>query len=383
MRIAIDTLFEHPEAPSSAIDYLKNLAEALPRIAPQHSFFLIVSSRNQHQFRDLLRPNLQMLNCHVSNEHIVLRIGIQQSLLPLRMRQHNIDVLFSTNVCPLIGNYCRVLKINTLHHYFTPGLLGWPRALYRRLAFRGSAQKADWIIANTDATRDQLCQLMQVSEKKISVIPEAIYDIFKPALPQDTAIILKRYGLKFGYILFVSTLYPYKNPETLIKSFAHLIKNNGLDRELVIIGRDQDGAQARLVALAESEGVLSRTRFLGFVPTEDMPGLYQGARVMVFPSLMETFGKPLIEAMQCGVPVVASNCTPIPEVVGDAGVLVNPLDVQEMAAAIHRVVVDDVLWQELVHRGLQRGQQFSRENGALDTLKAIEKAFQQWRARQN
>lgn len=372
MEIGIDTLFEHPERPSSAIDYLKGLVRWLPAVGPEHFYYVFVSPRNQHQFTNL-QSNVRLVNCFVSNENMPLRIAIQQSILPSYMRRLGLDVLFSPgNVCPLWGRFHRVLKINTLHHYRIPQLVGRTRSLYRNVAFAKSARRADHIVANTATTKEEICRLIGVPEEKVSVVLEASYDFYAPIRQDEIASVRARRGVHANYVLFVSTLYRYKNLETLIRSFAKLIRERSFGCELVVAGRDCDSYQAKLEALAESLGVTSKIRFLGFVPPEDLAALYSGARVFVYPSLEETFGKPLIEAMSCGVPVVASNTSCIPEVLGGAGILVDPLDVDEMSHAIHEASTNELARPQLIKMGLQRAHCFSWEASAKQTLAVIE-----------
>ncbi len=382
MKIAIDTLFEHPERPTGATDYLRNVVRVLPKVGPENSYHLLASPRNIRHFQEFRQPGIHLVNCYVSNENMPLRIAVQQSLIPILMKRHALDVLFSPgNVCPLLGHFCRVLKINTMHHCHTPQLIGRVRSLYRRVAFYESAKKADHIIANTATTKQDICRFMDIPEGKVSVVTEAFYDVFAP-VPSDLASkVTTRYGLRRPYLLFVSTLYPYKNVETLIRSLAHLVTEKGVDWELVIVGRDYDSQQPRLQSLARDLGVSERTRFLGFVPTDDLPALYSAAQAFVFPSLVETFGKPLVEAMRCGVPVIASNTSCIPEVLGNAGLLVNPLDSQMMARAIYQTIVNMPLRQDLIARGLLRAKQFSWGRGAKETLSVIEETFHKWRSK--
>jgi glycosyltransferase involved in cell wall biosynthesis len=144
------------------------------------------------------------------------------------------------------------------------------------------------------------------------------------------------------------------------------------DYEVVIAGRDYNSYQAQLETLAASLNVAARVRFLGFVPPEELPCLYSGARVFVYPSLMETFGKPLVEAMTCGVPVVASNTSSIPEVIRNAGILVHPQDVEAMSRAIRDAATNLSLRDELIQRGFERAREFTWAASANDTLRVIE-----------
>jgi glycosyltransferase involved in cell wall biosynthesis len=379
MKIAIDTLFENPDQPTGAIDYLRNVARVFPRIGPQHEFCFLVSKRGMRHFKEFEQANLRFIECASSNENLATRIIYQQVVLPLKVSSHKIDVLFSPgNVCPLVGNFCRVLKINTLHQYHTPELCGRTRTLYRKTFFGESARRADHVLANTELTKTEICKFMKVPEDKVTVIGEALYEVYSPVPMQDAQPIRAKYGLEQDYILFVSLLYPYKNVETLLKALGSLVES-GKDLRLAIVGRDFEGHQAKLQALTSELDLSDRVKFLGFVPTEDLPAIYSSAQAFIFPSLVETFGKPLVEAMQCGAPIVASNVSCIPEVLGGAGVLVDPMNAEQMAAAIARVIEDPDLRKDLIERGLKRSQDFSWTRGAEATLSLIERTFEQWR----
>jgi glycosyltransferase involved in cell wall biosynthesis len=373
LKIGIDTLFEDPTQPSSAIDYLKNLLEFLPRAGPQHRFFAFVSPRNRCHFQNV-QKNVWLVNCSASNENIPLRIAIQQTELPLRSQLIGLDVLFCPgNVCPLWGHFRRVLKINTLHHYSVPALLGRTRTLYRRIAFAKSAYRADHIIANSLSTKHEICTHIGVPDEKVSVVSEASYDFYRRASAEEIQSVLAKYGIGERYILFVSNLYPYKNVDTLIRSFATLQTSVQGWYQLVIAGRDCNGYQAQLENLTAKLNLAGKVLFLGFVDPKDLPALYSGARVFVYPSLVETFGKPLVEAMGCGVPVVASNSSSIPEVLGSAGIFVSPLDVKEMTRAIFTAATNEPVRADLIQKGFARSRKFSWEVSAQETLRVIER----------
>jgi glycosyltransferase involved in cell wall biosynthesis len=325
-------------------------------------------------------PNVRFVSCFGSNENVLLRIGLQQTVLPAQIKRHKVDVLFSPgNVCPLVGNFCRVLKINTLHHYVTPALIGRTRALYRRAAFALSARSADHIIANTTETKSEICRWMGVAEPMVSVVWEASYSAFMPMTGGAVQAACERHGLRPGYVLFVSALYPYKNADSLVRAYARLRAAGQIAGQLVILGRDFERQQAKLQALARECGIERDIIFPGFVDLADLPSLYCGARVFVYPSLLETFGKPLVEAMQSGVPIVASSTSCIPEVVGDAALLVDPRNIEEMSAAIHRAWSDEPLRAQLVARGLRRGKLFTWENAAQQILEVITRTHSEWK----
>jgi len=175
----------------------------------------------------------------------------------------------------------------------------------------------------------------------------------------------RRYGLEGPFLLSVGSLEPGKNRERLLQAFARL-QARGLKHTLVVAGQrawryEGEAPLARRLGLADS------VRFLGHVPQADLPALYSAADLFVFPSLYEGFGLPALEAMACGTPVVASNVSALPEVVGDAALQVSPLDVEALADAIERLLRDDRLRADLRERGLERARQFSWEKAARRT----------------
>jgi glycosyltransferase involved in cell wall biosynthesis len=380
MKIAIDTLFEHATEPSSAVDYLVNLASYLPLLGPEHEYYLLVSGRSAFRYEPLRRTNVHLVDCFASNDRRALRILSVQTIVPWRMRQLGIDILFSAgNVCPWWGSFCRVLKINTLHHCRTPEALGRMRSLYRRYAFGASAKKTDTIMANSISTRDDICHFLGVPERKVKVVWEAADESFVRADVETQNNTRRRVGLEKPYLLFASTLWPYKNAHTLIRAYSLLCKRPGIDADLVFAGRIDDPAYRReLEALVEEEKLGTRVRFLGFVPNREMPSLYSAAEVFVYPSLSETFGKPLVEAMRCEVPVIASNTSCIPEIAGNGALLVDPNNVEELAAAIYRVLTEPGLRSELVELGRKRSEVFSWRTSARQTLDLFEETYAGW-----
>jgi len=382
MRIAIDTLFERGDnQASSAVDYLVNLCSYLPQAGPEHQYFILVGRHSAHRYKHLVRENVHLVDCVFANDYRMLRILTQQSLVPIRLRQLKIDALFAAgNVCPLIGQFCRVLKINTLHHFSAPQMLGRAKSTYRKVAFGLSARAADRIVANSSATRDDICSLLKVDPDKVTTVWEAVDDSFMPASDEAKQRLIERLNLHRPFLLFSSTLWPYKNAHTLLRAYGNLVRNHGIQSDLVFAGRtDEISYRKQLDEIVREERLAKRVHFLGLLPNREMPALYSAATMLVYPSLSETFGKPLVEAMRCGLPVIASNASCIPEILGGAGLLIDPNDAGDISKAIYRVLTDDVLRRQLIERGRERGQAFSWEESARQTLNVIESSFEEWR----
>jgi len=246
----------------------------------------------------------------------------------------------------------------------------------RRLQLVG--RDATRIIAVSESTRRDIIELLGVAPERIDVIPEAAGPEFRPpADPTAMREALARHGLREGdYVFYVGTIEPRKNLVRLATAFKAVIERRPeLTTRLVLAGQGgwlSDPIYARLEAL----GLGDRLLMPGRVPLEDLPAFFHGARAMAYVSLYEGFGLPPLEAMACGVAVVASNNTSIPEVVGDAGLLVDPYDVGEIAAALERVLTDDALRADRMARGLHRAAQFSWAKTAALTVETYRRAIE-------
>jgi glycosyltransferase involved in cell wall biosynthesis len=386
MRIGYDTLVENPFNPSSGLDYLKLLLAALLERDDPCDYVALVSEHNRHLF-DFPSPRLRLVVAGRSNETIGRRILSQQTLVPWQARRHGVDVLLTLNTIPLIRTCGTVVKTCGLHHQLlpeqvTPNRL---RRLYRRVMFDHSARSADLVIANTEATRRQIVSLMHVPRERVAVVYEAVADTFKPMAdtPALRAELRERYGIERDYLLFVSTLWRYKNPHVLVRAAGRLRRSADLDLDVVIVGADDHGLVPELQSIAREEGVDDRLRFTGKVANVELGHLYAGARVFVYPSRAETFGKPLVEAMRTGTPIVAANATCIPEVLGGAGLLAPPDDSDKMAEAIRRVATDESLRSRLRTAGLERSRRFSWAATAEATYRLVERVAATRRGERN
>ena len=192
--------------------------------------------------------------------------------------------------------------------------------------------------------------------------------------PHGALGILQRHGLAAGqYLLFPGNTWPHKNHKGAFQALRVLRDAHGLDPLLVCTGSPKE-AHAELLSTIEDARLGDRVRFLGYVPMTDMPGLYEGAAALVFPSLFEGFGIPLLEAMWCDCPIVCSNATSLPEVAGDAALLIDPRSPEELAHALGRVLTDDGLRRDLVERGRRRARAFSWNRFVLAVVSALHHA---------
>jgi len=361
VRVGIDTLFLDGR-PSSLANFVRELVTHLGQAADGDEYVVFAAGRVQRLLTDISGLHVQFVTCAVGNEAMILRILYQQSWLPVLVRRHHIDVMCSlADVAPLAVRVPIVLKVNTLHHYTTPAALGEWRRWYRTVMIRASARRAALIVANSRANAADIKTYLHVSPDRIRLVYEAVDETFTPQ--ERAAELWKRLSSKFGvsppYILFVSALYPYKNVNIAIRVLAMLHDRYAWPGSLVVAGADLFGTQEASEALGQRLGVHDRLRFLGPVPQRDLPDLYSGASVFVYPSASETFGKPVVEAMRCATPIVASNAGSIPEIAQDAAILLDPSDAAGMARAVHELLVDQALRERLIAAGLKRSRDFS------------------------
>jgi glycosyltransferase involved in cell wall biosynthesis len=232
-------------------------------------------------------------------------------------------------------------------------------------------KKASLVIAVSENTKIDVMKYLHIPEKKIRVIYHGVGDEFRKI--EEIKILksrLRGIGIDYPYILYLGTLEPRKNVERLIEAFIQLKKGKQINEKLVISGMQGWDYQSILDKVASS-GIEREIIFTGFVPSESLPFLYNGASAFVYPSFYEGFGLPVLEAMACGVPVVTSNVSSLPEVAGDAAMLINPYSVDELANGINRILSDEDLRNGCIAKGIERAKSFTWERCALETLKAF------------
>lgn len=294
-------------------------------------------------------------------EHRIIRMSRGWTHLGLgpEVARHPPDLLFvPSHVLPVV---CPVPSVATIHDV---GYL-WHREAYSPLAWLllhlGTLRntRADRIIADSEATARDLVAHFRVEPQRIRVVylggPEA-------AQVSDSAATRKAYHLPERYFLFVGTLQPRKNLRRLLQAFARIAPRYP-DVALALAGQAGRGAPA-LVAEIGRLGLTERVQLLGYVPSAALPALFAGAVGFVFPSLYEGFGMPALDAMAWGTPVIAAATSSFPEVVGDAGVLVDPLDVAALASALERLLEEPSLREQLTVAGRIRAASFTWERCA-------------------
>ena len=281
----------------------------------------------------------------------------KHAALPLALQRDRIDVFHSpTGTLPLIAP-CR--QVVTIHDLFAAVEPGWftPRmAVQLRNAQRRAARAARTIIAVSECTRRDLVERFGVDQRRVRVVHNGVdHERFYPT-EVDAEAIARRYGVRHPFILCVGSLMPWRNAPRLLRAAARLHYG------LLFVGRDIWGTDPT-ERLARQNG-WDWARFTGYVADEELAALYAAARVFAYPSLYEGFGIPPVEAMACGTPVVASTAGALPEVLGDAALLVDPYDEDQLTQALEAAANDQ---GDLSRRGLLRAQQFNWARAAEQT----------------
>jgi glycosyltransferase involved in cell wall biosynthesis len=251
-----------------------------------------------------------------------------------------------------------VFTVFDLIHLEIPEESSRAKRLYYQLHVKPAVRRARAVLTGSEYSRARIADWGGIDADRVVVIRGAAGEEFTP--DGD------RHDPAFPYLLYVGNHKPHKNLGRLIRALAQL--RDGSSLRLLLVGP----VEPELLALARSAGVADRLVFLGDVPDERLPALYRGAVAFVFPSLHEGFGLPPLEAMACGTPVVSSLATSLAEVVGDAALAVDPLDVDSIAAGIDRIVGDEQLRRELRACGLARAARFSWDETAQRTLHALQ-----------
>lgn len=292
--------------------------------------------------------------------------------LSLEIFTGNLDVFHSSD---WTQPKTKALKITTIHDL---AVLKYPEAFSKKIIsahkrrLEWVKKEADLIIAVSESTKKDIIDLLKIPENKIKVIYEGVDNNFKPQSRNEIKRVREKYNLQKDYFLSVSTLEPRKNLKTSIRAF-NALNNENKEVSFALAGRMGWGDLKKMGIDKKNKNI----KLLGFIADEDLPALYSGAIGFIYPSLYEGFGLPVLEAMACGCPVITSSVSSLPEVVGDAGILIDPLDNWSLAKNMEKLLKDDQLRDKLIAKGIIQAKKFSWQKTAVETLKAYEEVFKQ------
>jgi glycosyltransferase involved in cell wall biosynthesis len=351
--------------------YARNLVEALAEIDGENHYTLYVTKREAEDLFARRWPNFTVRRTLPHTPLVRIPITLEAEL-----RRRPVDVLHVQFTMPPFAPCPVVATIHDLAFEHLPETFRPNSWMQMRLTVRYTAKRAAHLLTISDFSRRDLIETYKLPPEKVTKTPLAAPTHFAPV---ENATELRRaretYRLPESYILAVGSIQPRKNLIRLVEAYSYLHRTGVRSNlpVLVLVGKQAWLYGETLRAVAES-GCADKIIFTGYVSENDLPALYSGAVCFVYPSYFEGFGLPPLEAMQCGAPVIAGNRTSLPEVVGNAGVLVDPFDKDALATALRRVLENSDFRKELRVKGLARARRFSWRETARLTLQAYEQA---------
>lgn len=348
--------------------YMLNTLRCLADVEPSWRYSLYTGPESVQP-----DPRLQLYRSQIATHNPLIRIVWEQLAAPFVMANGRPDLLHGMAFSlPLAWFGPSVVTIYDMSFIRYPERLGRIRRLYLQAMTRFSARRARQVIAISEHSRAEISLLLGISPSKIDVAIPGVSREFRPASPEEVASLRKEFDLPERFILSVGTLEPRKNLETLVRAYAKLPRRNGI--KLVLAGAT--GWKTNTLDRLLGQLDLSRDVILtGYVSSNDLAAWYTAAEVFAYPSVYEGFGLPLLEAMACGLPVIASNTSSLPEAVGESGVLVDPLSVEAWVEALASLLDSEERRRQLSVQGIERTSQFTWENTARQTVASYHRAL--------
>jgi glycosyltransferase involved in cell wall biosynthesis len=395
MRIGVNLLPLRPGEVGGAESYMRDLLDAIMRIDGGNEYVLVTAEYN-HETLALPYENSRrrMLFERGAPSGLALRLknrlkrslpvsgllkktarGIKADALRHIIREETLDLWFCPfgNLEPSDPSIPSVITVLDLQHEYCPEFFEKKELLHRREFYPRSCRDATRIISISNFTRQTIINRYGVSPEKIAPIWLAVGSVFN-ALPgpEQLELIREKYALPKRYFFYPSNTWRHKNHKTLLEAFS-LFQKKTVGGKLVLTGAGT-GIEKAIDKAVTSLGLQDDVLALGYVLRDDLPSIYAAATALVFPSLFEGFGIPLLEAMAVGCPVIASNTTSVPEILGDAGLLFDPLNAEGIADAMIQIHNNSGLREQMIRRGKERIGLFSCEETARRTLEVFEDA---------
>ncbi len=349
MKIGIDARLAYYR-PGGIVEYTRHVIQELAALDQTNEYRVI----QHYRHIETLSPTFRRLNTHTPSHHRMEPWSLSIELAPYRL-----DLLHSPDfIPPQHGAHRQIITVHDLHFLHYPQFMTAGSRRYYNDQIAWAVQRADHILVDSCATQNDLANLLQVPIEKTTVHMLGVSPAFRPLPDDERRSLRQQLDLPEAYILFVGTFEPRKNIPGLLDAYALLRQDFPDTPPLILAGRR---------GWLYNE-IFSKVRDLGFqdhviwreAPSpDDLLAIYNCASMLILPSHYEGFGLPILEAMACGIPTIAANRSSLPEVTGDAGLLVNPDDPAEIAHAMQRVLTDEVLRAQLCTSGIARAATFT------------------------
>jgi len=375
LNIGISAIHVNPGKSGSHEPYMTNLVRAIAQLETQHSFTVFATRANFHLFENS-RSNFNYVVYPPVLGKSFSRILSEQCMLPLETSKRNLDVLHYGGTA---GSFLmRDQDVVTIHHDSNTqrASMSQLRNWYYDAVLRFD-RRAGLIIVPTAAYGEQLARFYGYRHDQIQPVHHGAAPIFQFQSEQGARRAREKWGIEDHSILTITNTLPHKNVRNLLFAFELLHRQYGLDPQLVMVGNVDPQKVENLTAELSSNPhrMRNKIKIIHFLPQDQLPGIYAAASIFTFISLTETFGMPLIEAMACGLPIVASDIPVHREVLNGAARMVPPKDADDIAKAIYQVLIDKELNVGLRKAALQRSKDFSWEKTASQTIRVYERAW--------
>ena len=366
MNIAVNGLFLSLKNTGGG-RYLTDLAAGLRPFGRDIKYFLFTNN-NINRNKIVFSPFVETIDCGWMIRCRPSRILWENLILPEVIKKRKIDLLHAAGFTLPGRISCKsVITIFDMTFFTMPQLHLASKVAYFQKMIPVALKKADKIIAISKQTKNDIINTFGVEQDKIRVIYIGAGKEFRVISDKDAVEGIKqKYGLPKKYILFVGTIEPRKNIKGLIHAYA-VLKNKGYEHKLVIVGK-RGWHYSDIFEAVRRLKLNSDVIFTDYVLGQDLPFIYNGASIFVYPSFYEGFGIPVLEAMSCGIPVVTSNVSSLPEITGEATLLINPMDIEDISISIDKILRDAHLANVLVKKGLDRASLFSIEKMIAETV---------------
>lgn len=352
--------------------YTRSLIHALARIDPQTAYTLFIPHDARYVEDAALFPaNFRLTRAPLDERVMVTLWQRLRAPLPIELLVGACDVFYSPDfVLPPTRARKKILTVHDLSFKRVPETAVPNLKWYLEGAVARAVARADLVLADSNATRTDLIELFNVPPASVQVLYSGCQDLFRPLEDaEEFARARETYKLTKPFILSVGTLEPRKNFTRLIEAFARLPQHEEFD---LLIAGGRGWLYDEIFQAPARFGAADCVRFLGFVPDADLPALYSLATLFVYPSLYEGFGLPVLEAMACGAAVITSNVSSLPEVAGDAAVLVNPRSTNELAAVLQELLNDSERRERMKPQSLAQAKKFSWDASARQLRAAFD-----------
>ncbi|NNU77059.1 glycosyltransferase family 4 protein [Clostridium estertheticum] len=370
MKIAIDARGINLYNGTGIGTYTENILKNLITIDSVNNYHIFWSGYN---FESIKKENCKIIMTSKKHQRF-----FEDYYFPENISKENIDIYHMPQNGIGFSQAISCKKVVTIHDlipYVMPETVGRGYLLKFLKEMPMIVGNSDGIITVSEFSKRDILKYFPIDESKIFVTPLAADAKYTPLDKLHCKNFLKKaYNLNNPFILYIGGFSERKNVASAITAFSKVYKDLSENYDLVIVGDYRDSGQ-KLMKLTNELNMLSHVIFAGFVPEEHLPLFYNSCDALIYPSFYEGFGLPPLEAMNCGTPVIASNLTSIPEVVGDTGILINPYDIESIALAIGNLLSSENLRSELSAKALLRSKQFSWQNTAGRTLKVYESVY--------